>query len=91
LARLLDDPYSAVRYVAFESLRTLPGYADFEFDFDCPPDQRRQAANEALSRWGGPDRTPKSALLLGNDGKVDWGKANELLGKRDDRDIRIVE
>ncbi len=33
LASLLDDPYSAVRLVAWKSLRELPGFAGFDYDF----------------------------------------------------------
>lgn len=36
LARLLDDPYAAVRYVAWRSLRRQPGYEGFQFDFLQP-------------------------------------------------------
>lgn len=33
LAELLADPYAAVRSVASESIRTLPGFGDLEYDY----------------------------------------------------------
>ena len=36
LAQLLDDPYDAVRFVAARSMRTLPGFSGFTFDFIAP-------------------------------------------------------
>lgn len=36
LGRTLQDPYDVVRYIAERSLRTLPGHADFEYDFVEP-------------------------------------------------------
>ena len=33
LAELLNDPYDAVRYIAYRSLRSLPQFANFEYDF----------------------------------------------------------
>jgi predicted CXXCH cytochrome family protein len=50
LATLLDDPYAAVRKVAGDSLRSLPGFRDFRFDFVAAPDGRRRQSAEARSR-----------------------------------------
>jgi hypothetical protein len=46
LAQLLDDPYSAVRFVAYRALRALPGFGDLQYDFVGAPDERRQAVRE---------------------------------------------
>ena len=40
LAQLLDDPYDAVRFIAGRSLRTLPGFEAFEYDFVAGPTTR---------------------------------------------------
>jgi len=51
LAALLDDPYSAVRFVAARSLREYPGFSDFDYDFMAPPERRRAARDAVLSRF----------------------------------------
>ena len=40
LGHLLADPYAAVRYIAHHSLRDLPGFTDFAYDFTGPPEAR---------------------------------------------------
>ena len=37
LLPLLDDPYAAVRYLAYRSLRELPGFRDFAYDYVGAP------------------------------------------------------
>lgn len=44
LAQLMDDPYPAVRYIAHRSLRTLPEYKTFPFDFSPDPSRRPSVA-----------------------------------------------
>jgi hypothetical protein len=46
LAELLDDPYSAVRFVAHRSLRTLPGFGNHAYDFLAPAQERRRQRAE---------------------------------------------
>ncbi|NIM42419.1 MAG: C cytochrome precursor, partial [Hydrogenophaga sp.] len=49
LGHTLADPYSCVRYIAHRSLRRLPGFADFEFDFVGPPNDRSAARARAVA------------------------------------------
>jgi hypothetical protein len=51
LTQLLGDPYDAVRFVAYRSLGTLPGFASFEFALLGPPEQRAQSQRRALDLW----------------------------------------
>jgi predicted CXXCH cytochrome family protein len=51
LAALLDDPYSAVRFIAARSLRSYPGFSGFDYDFLAPPERRRAARDAVLSRF----------------------------------------
>ncbi len=51
LAQLLVDPYDAVRYLAFWSLRRQPGFENFDYDYMGPPEARREAAQRAARRW----------------------------------------
>jgi hypothetical protein len=95
LSQLLRDPYSAVRRVAFVSLRKLPGYRDFEFDFVAAPDALRQRSQVAFDIW---QRLPKGLVdrrgdhvLIDAQGDLQREVAIRLLARRDDRPIRIIE
>ena len=45
LARTLDDPYDAVRYIGSRSLGRVPGFANFQYDYLAPPAERRRAVS----------------------------------------------
>jgi hypothetical protein len=95
LARLLSDPYSAVRYLAHDSLRRLPGYTNFGFNFVGPGPHQADAAAEAARRWTGAAaaRNPeqRKALLLRDDGTSDLAAVEALLRRRDDRPMHLRE
>ena len=91
LAVLLDDPYSAVRYAAARSLRTLPGYGDLEYDFVGPPAGWRRAQEAVMARWRGADMAARPELLIGADGRVDRTAADTLRRRRDDRPVALSE
>lgn len=95
LAELLDDPYAAVRFVAHRSLRTLPGFADFPFDFLSPPTQRQEAqrraralALQALAHLPG---QPSPDLPLDDSGLIEASYLTQWLAARDIRPVRIAE
>lgn len=94
LALLVADPYVAVRRLAERSLRTLPGFGDFQVDFVSTEDAGRKQ-NEAITRWralvaGGPDRSGPG-LLMDARGELDRDEFTRLFSQRDDRPIRIAE
>ncbi len=94
LAQLLVDPYSAVRYVAHQSLRRLPGYESFEFDFIDSPEDRRKRKQAATDLWMGQEVAPESRrpeLLISPSGSLQLDRLLELLSQRDDRKVRIIE
>ncbi|MEC8590062.1 MAG: cytochrome c3 family protein, partial [Planctomycetota bacterium] len=95
LAQLLDDPYSVVRYVAFRSLKELPGFQDLEYDFLSDSESRQEAASHVLETWRqqGKEaaRAENGRLLLNSEGQLDEGLLNQLLNERDDRPIVIAE
>src|SRR5262249_16012960 len=67
LAGLLDDPYPVVRFNAGRSLRSLPEFADLQYDFVGAPESRRDVAAQVARRWRPADRRDP-ALLLTPDG-----------------------
>lgn len=79
LAELLDDPYAAVRFVAHRSLRSLPGYTNFLYDFVGPPRERRAAREHALR------------LARGAPRKVEPAQVRTLIEQRDLTPISISE
>ncbi|MBI2814675.1 MAG: C cytochrome precursor [Opitutae bacterium] len=51
LAATLADPYAAVRFDAWKSLRTLPGFGNFEFDYTADEAGQKTSAAAALRKW----------------------------------------
>lgn len=79
LVEALADPYAAVRFVAYRSLRSFPGFEDLSYDFIAEPRERERAlleARERVRRQGAPIPTDLLA---------------ELLRSRDPRPVRIAE
>jgi hypothetical protein len=91
LGQLLDDPYDAVRFVAHRSLKTLPGFADFEYDFVGAAGERSAAAQRARVMWGRMPTTGNRQTLLDPTGRLLEPEFGRLLKLRDDRPIDIAE
>jgi len=95
LAQLLEDRYDAVRYIAERSLRRLPGFHDFEYDFVGPPAQRAAAHQRALQIWARgqkPQGRPfTSPMLIDARGRVQQAPFERLWKQRDDRPMTINE
>ena len=96
LSALLADPYAAVRRVAFDALRKTPGFAGFEFDFVRPAEQQTPHASAAMSRWSAArsshlDRRGPAVLIDTKTGEPDRSGLTELMTRRDDTPIRIIE
>jgi hypothetical protein len=94
LAELLEDPYDAVRLISSRSLRTQPGFADFEYDFVAPARQHFADAIRALNMWRRIPRSDERAapeLLISAEGYVNMDAVGRLLRQRDDRRILLRE
>lgn len=93
-AELLKDPYGVVRYVAAKSLRSLPGFADFPFDFLAAPAALTNATLEVQRRWreqtSKPSRTG-TAVMLQADGAVEREAVAWLERNRNNRSVTISE
>ncbi len=94
LATLLDDPYDAVRFIAIRSLRSLPGFGDFQYNFVAPPQDRRQAQLRTMAAW---DRAKTSAgvmpeqTLVRGDRSLDVENVLRLLKSRNTRRVLLRE
>jgi predicted CXXCH cytochrome family protein len=95
LAQTLNDPYDVVRYISGRSLRALPGFAAFDYDFVSPPEDRSKAAAEAIRIWserrGRGVARGNSRVLIDADGAFDSDSARRLLDRRDDRAVLLAE
>jgi predicted CXXCH cytochrome family protein len=93
LAPLLDDPYSAVRFIAGRSLGEL-GY-DRGYDFLAPRNDRQSAVRETLHRWENRSRVSRRGtgrrLLLDDEGRPIFDEIQRLLRERDDHPLGIRE
>jgi hypothetical protein len=94
LAALLADPYAAVRYIAYRSLRRLPEFGDFEYDFVGPASERHDAAGWAFRMWAsaraGAPRVDRETVLFGPEG-LRAELFDRLLAQRDDRVVCLNE
>jgi hypothetical protein len=77
LALTLDDPYSAVRLVAYRALLEQPGFSGFSYDFLAPPAERSATAVRAFERAG--------------KGSLDQARIGALRARRDETPITLAE
>lgn len=98
LALLLDDDYPPVRYIASGSLKRLPGYADFDYDYVGSPEEQTKAVQRALALWSGAPESAESAgstamspILLRRDGTLREDLIREILKRRDRRPMFLAE
>jgi hypothetical protein len=94
LVEALDDPYAAVRFVAYRSLRSLPGFEDYAYDFIAEPAQRRErqarARERAEHQWR---ESSIRSMVLPHDasGRLAPSALADWLAHRDSRPVRIAE
>jgi hypothetical protein len=95
LIGLLDDPYDAVRFVSYRSLRSLTGMEHFTYDFMAPHERRLADVGDALTLWQNSrrplDAKLTSTLLYGMDGALDGPVINRLASQRNDRRVSLRE
>ena len=94
MAQLLSDPYAAVRYQAMRTLKTLPGFEKFVYDYIAPAHVRVARQQQAFQLWDqrGTAVAERRGLrvLLDVDGKFLHDRARQLLDQRDNRPLRCV-
>ena len=94
VAQLLDDPYDAVRFGAARSMKTLPGFGGFTFDFVEPSPARRRAQLRSMATWDRTRPRPGGAapeLLQSPSGGVDIPRVLALLKQRNNRPMLLRE
>jgi hypothetical protein len=95
LAQLMDDPYEAIRFIAYRSLRELPGFESVAYDFVAPPRQRFAAVLGVIDLWRS-GRAPirrqtEPQLLFNSDGTLRGEAVTRLLKARNHRRVLLRE
>lgn len=95
LAQLLEDSYDAVRFIAWRSLRRLPGFQGFQYDCLGPPEDRAAAHKRAVRVWGlshKPAARPFApSVLIDAHGRILSPEFERQWKQRDDRPMIIAE
>ncbi len=95
LGQLLDDRYNAVRFIAQRSLKRLPGFGDFEYDFISAPNVRSAAVDHARNVWQQAQDGQKppfaSRTLIDPAGQILEADFQRLLRLRDDSPVELAE
>ncbi|MBB72931.1 MAG: hypothetical protein CMJ75_00310 [Planctomycetaceae bacterium] len=94
LARLLEDPYVAVRYCAGRSLRKIDQFSNVEYDHVAPAEQRAAVAAGVLRTWSETTRTEtgtRAATLVDPAGNLLQGVLERLGAQRDDTSVNLAE
>jgi formate-dependent nitrite reductase cytochrome c552 subunit len=91
LAVLLNDPYDAVRFVAYRSIRSLPGYDGYTYDYVASESRRLTMQRQALQIWRDArrqqGRRTDAELLLTPDGSFIAATLDRLLSERNNRAV----
>ncbi len=95
LSYTLLDPYAAVRFDAWKSLQTLPGFEDFKFTYTANADTLDDAVRQSYKKWWdelrpvNPNFDPKT--VLDPEGRFQQDVFSRLRRERDDRPIMLAE
>jgi hypothetical protein len=90
----MNDPYEAVRFIALRSLRTLPGFARFDYEFTAPPKERSAGAMKVMEGWrrsGALTEARRAPALLVDENGTMKADVLRLLRQRDQRRIDLRE
>lgn len=95
LAQLLDDPYSAVRFIAFDSLRKADRFSDLTYDYVAPREKRFEVLKKVFLEWEqlSASRATNNAtqLLINSDGSLNRDEFGEIFKQRDNKPIEFPE
>jgi hypothetical protein len=91
----ITDSYAAVRFDAWKSLQTLPGFGDFAFTYTANDRVLNESATEAYNKWLQQVRDlappfPQGSLLE-TDGRFQNDLFQKLRRERDEKPIVLAE
>ena len=95
LTDTLNDPYSAVRYIAHKALLKQPGFVTYKYDFVADETKRLAKQQEAMNIWRREQKitipNPAGTVLLNEKRVRDFESIKDLIRTRDNRPIRLRE
>ena len=91
LGFLLNDLYSAVRWVAYQSLRKYNGFNDFNYDFIASDKELATAPLTVFERWKPPADIGRNNVLLNEVGEMLEASILRYFRQRDDVPIQLPE
>ena len=93
LAEQLADTYDVVRFIGYHSLKDLPEFADFEYDFVASKKSREQKSRDAMKVWNTlVDRpSPAKPLLIDENGGLMKERFQTLRKQRKDPPVILIE
>ena len=96
LSRLLEDPYSVVRYIAARSLQSFEGLDGLEFDFLGEPNTWKDAVDQAIQIWSAKQQQQNQLqepqrVLFKSSLEFDEGLIRAMLSKRVNTSMDLQE
>ena len=92
LAETLVDPYANVRYLSQRSLKAIPGFESFAYDYIGLPAHRAEARQRALDLWKGKPALNESSVTFPQpDVLLQEDKVAGMIRQRDDRRMELLE
>lgn len=89
------DPYAAVRFDAWKSLQTLPGFSDFQFSYTADSQSLDDAVAAAFKKWAREVRDPNAIFQpetgLDSEGRFQKDVLQRLRNERDDKPVILAE
>ena len=91
----LTDSYAAVRFDAWKSLQTLPGFSDFPFIYTAPDQTLHEAATRAYEKWRREVRNANAVYrpetAIDSNGRFRQDVVERLRRARDEKPIFLAE
>lgn len=91
----LNDNYAAVRFAAWKSLQTLPGFSGHAFNYTLGDREQKEAVDQAYQKWWHEVRSPRvpyrAQTLLRGDGMFRQDLLDRMLDQRSTRRLLLAE
>jgi len=93
LAELLTDSYDVVRFIGYHSLKNVPEFSKFDYDFVAPVEAREAGRKRALEIWNalGDRPSPSKSLLINPKSQLIEQEFRAIRSQRLDPMIKLIE
>jgi hypothetical protein len=91
----LNDPYAAVRFAAWKSLQTMPGFSGYDFDYTVDDAHQKEAVAKAYQKWWFEQRDQNGGYrpetLLETTGAFRQDLLDRMIEQRNHRKVSLAE